>query len=372
MHDYAARRAKVAKKLRDEGLAACLFQDTEGRRDPSIRYLSGQPTDALLIVSAEGRSILVAWDVNMAASMASVEEILPYTDFKRLPTEAMLAVLPRLGVKPGSRVEIPAATPYPTYVGFVETLADYDLVCRESGMGEFLLELRAVKDAAELEIYRRASRITDEIANEIEEGVRSGALATEVDVALFIERESRLRGCEGTGFETLAAGPSRSFGIHAFPPYGSGPFAGKGMSILDFGLNLEGYTTDITMSFIRGPIDARADRMIALVEEAYAATMAMVAPGVGTREIALKADAIFKAEGFTMPHALGHGVGLEAHEAPIVRSREDNTAVLAAGQIITIEPGLYDPLLGGVRLEDDVLVTATGHEVLTHSRIVRL
>jgi Xaa-Pro dipeptidase len=73
-----------------------------------------------------------------------------------------------------------------------------------------------------------------------------------------------------------------------------------------------------------------------------------------------------------MPHGLGHGVGLEAHEAPAVRSRADNAAILAPGHIITIEPGLYDPELGGVRLENDVLITAEGAEVLTHSRIVRL
>ena len=67
-----------------------------------------------------------------------------------------------------------------------------------------------------------------------------------------------------------------------------------------------------------------------------------------------------------------HGVGLEAHEAPAVRNRDDNEWILAPGHIITIEPGLYDPATGGVRLEDDVLITASGAEVLTHARIVRL
>jgi Xaa-Pro aminopeptidase len=73
-----------------------------------------------------------------------------------------------------------------------------------------------------------------------------------------------------------------------------------------------------------------------------------------------------------MPHGLGHGIGLDAHEAPFLRSREDCVDVLAAGQIVTIEPGLYHPELGGLRLEDDILITDTGHEVLTKSRIVRL
>ena len=85
MHDYAMRREKVAAKLRDDGLAACMFRDSEGARDTSIRYLTGQPGDALLVISAEGRSVLTAWDVNMAKAMADVEEILPYSDFKRMP-----------------------------------------------------------------------------------------------------------------------------------------------------------------------------------------------------------------------------------------------------------------------------------------------
>jgi len=369
---YSARRAKVAARLREEGLAACLFEDTEGRRDPSLRYLSGQPGDALLVVAADGRSTLVAWDVNMARAYAKVDEILAYADFKRLPRLALLGILERLGIGAGNRVELPSITPYPSYIDYVEALDGYDLVCRDSGIDDFVLKMRAVKDEAELAIYRRAAAITDELADAIEQAVKSGALATELDAALLIERECRIRGCEGVGFETIAAGPARSFGIHAFPPFGSGPFAVPGMSILDFGVKLEGYTTDVTMSFIRGKLGPKAELMVELVEEAYAATVALCLPGATTLSIARKATEIFARSGMVMPHALGHGIGLEAHEWPVIRDREDNTAVLAPGHIVTIEPGLYDPDFGGVRVENDILVTAAGYEVITHSRIVRL
>jgi len=88
--------------------------------------------------------------------------------------------------------------------------------------------------------------------------------------------------------------------------------------------------------------------------------------------VALAADEVFSAAGYAMPHALGHGVGLEAHEAPAVRSRADNEDLFQVGQVVAIEPGLYHPELGGIRFEDDYIVTEAGAEQLTHSRIVRL
>lgn len=369
---YAGRRGRIAALLKEAGIAALLIEDTEGRRDPSLRYLSGQPSDALLVITEDGRSLLVAWDLNMARSMAFADEILAYTDFERLPEKALGGALARLAVPSGSRVELPAVTPYPRYVSYVAGLPDYDLVCSEDGVASSVEGLRAVKDAAEIALYRRAAALTDELICEIESAVRQGRLATELDVALFIERGARDRGCEGTSFETLAAGPSRSFGIHAFPTYGSGPFASAGLSILDFGLKLEGYATDVTMSFVRGKLSPRAERMVALVEKAYSAAFALCAPGTPTRAVALAADEIFAAEGFSMPHALGHGVGLEEHESPAVRSRADNLAVLEPGNVITLEPGLYDPELGGIRLENDILITPEGAEAITHSKIVRL
>lgn len=369
---YAERRSRVAARLREEGIGALLIEDTEGRRDPSIRYLTGQPSDALFVIAASGASILIAWDVNMAKALARVDTILAYTDFERRAVKALEGALARLGVGKGSRVELPSVTPYPTYIDYVEALPDYDLVCRSEGLDAFILDMRAVKDSAEVALYRRVSAITDDLMDEIEAAVKAGRIVTEMDAALFIERECRVRGCEGTGFETLAAGPARSFGIHAFPPYGPGAFASPGMTILDFGLKLEGYTSDVTMSFIRGRPSKKADEMVELVEKAYAACVSRCAPGVPSRQVALAADEVFSAAGYAMPHALGHGVGLEAHEAPAVRSRADNEAILAPGHIITIEPGLYDPEAGGVRLENDVLITTAGAEVLTHSRIVRL
>lgn len=369
---FRARIARVAARLAEEGIDAALFEDAEGRRDRAIRYLTGQPGDALLVVSARGEAILIAWDVNMARSMSAGAELLPYSDFSRIPAAALAGALDRLGIGQGSRVELPSTTSFPSHGKFAASLPRFELVCRENGIDEFLRRMRAVKDADEIALYRRAAAITDAVMDQIESGIRSRALTTEMDVALFIEREARSAGCEATGFETLAAGPDRSWGIHAFPAYGSGPFASEGLSILDFGLKLEGYTTDVTMSFVRGRIGAERERMIGLVQRAHDECVAACGPGVPARSIAQRADAIFSEAGYFMPHALGHGVGLDAHESPSIRNREDCADVLVSGNVLTIEPGLYRPDLGGVRLENDVLITDTGAEVITASRIVFL
>ncbi len=369
---FTERRGRVAAWLKDRGIAAALFEDREGRRDPTVRYLSGQPGDSLLLVTAEGRGILVAWDVNMAETMARVDEILAYGDFERKPVRAVLGVLAREGIASGARVELPSTLAYPEYVRYAGEGEEYDFLCREDGADDFARGLRAVKDEAEAAVYRRAASITDELIEALEAGVRKGSISTETDAALFLERESRARGCEGMGFETLAAGPRRSFGIHAFPTYTSGAFGTDGLSILDFGVSLEGYTTDVTMTFVRGRLSPRQDLMIALVEEAYREAAGMLRPGVPTLQIARRVDEVFAAEGFKMPHALGHGIGLEAHEAPALRNRDDNSWVLAPGHVVTLEPGLYDPETGGVRLENDFLILPDGAEALTRSRIVRL
>jgi Xaa-Pro dipeptidase len=228
-----------------------------------------------------------------------------------------------------------------------------------------------VKDDDEITIYRKAADITNIIIDLLEKNIRSGKIKTETDAALFIEIESRKRDCEGTGFETLAAGPDRSYSIHAFPPYTGAKFAGPGLSILDFGLRYKGYTTDVTLSFAR-ETSAAQEKMLDLVEKAYKLALSMAHAGAFTKDIAAAVDNHFAKAKKNMPHALGHGIGLEEHEDPALRKRDDNEWVLKPGMVFTLEPGLYDSVEGGCRLENDILITENETEVLTNARIIRL
>jgi len=358
--------------MMQEEVSLLMFEDFENRRNSTIRWLTGQPGDALLFLSADKRCVLVPWDVNMAHLYADAEAIVPYAEFDRHPIKALLAVTEYLKTPKGSRIEIPPVTPYPTFLQFVEGVPDFDILCRESGAADHVTALRAIKDKEELRIYREAAHITNEVIDLLEIEFNRGSLKTETDVALFIEAAAHSRNCEGTGFETLCAGPSRSFGIHAFPAFTADPFGAAGLSILDFGLKFHGYTTDVTITVAKGPLSRTQERMLSLVEKAYSLALGMVKIDSPTRDIALAVDDLFSRAKKTMPHALGHGIGLEAHEAPVLRSRSDNEWKLQPGMVFTLEPGLYDPMLGGCRLENDILLTEKGPEVLTKARIMRI
>ena len=355
-----------------EGIALVMVEDCEERRNPAIRWLTGQPGDALLFLSVEQRSLLVSWDINIAMLHSEVDILLPYSEFNRQPVKALRGVAEQLKIPNGSRIEIPGTTPYPRFLNYVEELSDFDILCREDGVWSELEKDRAVKDESEIKIYHKVSALTDEIINLLEKNVRAGKLKSETDVAHFIDLEGRKRGCEGTGFETLAAGPARSFGIHAFPAYTAETFGGSGLSILDFGLKYAGYTSDVTLTFAGEPLSKTQEKMLTLTEKAYKFAFSMIKKGESAKNISMAVDTYFGRSKKIMPHALGHGIGLEAHEAPFLRNRTDNDWILEPGMIITIEPGLYDPVHGGCRLENDILITETGAEVLTDARIIRL
>ncbi|MCL2229834.1 MAG: Xaa-Pro peptidase family protein [Treponema sp.] len=370
---FALRLDKIYDWMAEEGIALLMLEDTESRRDQNIRWFTGHPGDALLFLSVDRQAILAAWDINLAKLHATLppEAIFSYNDFDRKPSKAIAAVAKKLGIPIGSRVEIPSVTPYPLFLDFVGELTDFDILCRNKGSGAEINKFRAVKDDEEIAIIKKAAGITNELIDSIEKNVKSGKIKTEADAALFIEMEARSHGCEGTSFDTLAAGPDRSFAIHAFPTWTNAPFGTKGLSILDFGVKLNGYCTDVTITFARD-LDEKQEKLIELTEKAAKLAISMAHNGTMTRDIAAAVDRLFSKSKKKMPHALGHGVGLQEHEYPLVRNSSENDWELSAGMIFTIEPGLYDPLLGGCRLENDVLITESGHEVLTTARIIRL
>jgi Xaa-Pro dipeptidase len=370
---FTARLEKVYDWMAQEGVALLMFENNETRRDQNIRWLTGHPGDALLFLSVEKKAILTAWDVNLAKLYATQSPVMiaSYNDFDRKPVKAIAIIAKKLGLPAGSKIEIPPVTPYPDFLDYVGELTDYDVLCGENGFTAEIRKLRAVKDEEEIAVYRKAAGITNELIDQLEKNVASGKIKTEADAALFIEVEARRRGCEGTSFGTLAAGPDRSFAIHAFPNWTCAPFGGQGLSILDFGVKFGGYCTDVTLTFARD-LNQKQEKLVNLVEKAAKLAVSMAHNEYMAKDIASAVDSFFSKSRKKMPHGLGHGIGLQEHEYPLIKNSNDNEWVLQPGMIFTIEPGLYDPLLGGCRLENDILITETGHEVLTTARIIRL
>lgn len=370
---YQDRRGNLGEYLLKNSIGSCVFIDSEEHREPAINYYTGHSSDCVLIIFSDGYSVLIPWDENLAKKNAFYDKLIPYTRYKNNSITAVKTVLNlHSSHAVNNKVELPPYLTYPQYLKFIDALNTYDCRCKEDGAHEFVTNCRMIKDQYEIDCTREACRVGDLIIDEIEKRVREGSIKTEMDVALLIERMLRENGCERTGFDTLAAGPTRSFAIHAFPGYTNDAWPAQGLSILDFGVVYKGYTSDTTVTVAIGPLTEEQTKQLDLVQKAYDECLKLYNPNHTIVEAAKKADSVFAAEKRKMPHTLGHATGLEIHEYPRVSTKMPPELKFTPGMILTCEPGLYDVEIGGTRLENDVLITEDGNEVLSHSRIIRL
>lgn len=371
---YRLRQQKIFRYLSENRLRAGLIVDLEGLRSQSLRYLCGHPNDALLFLFAAGESLLVPWDVPLARSLATVDSITAYERYERSLFSCIRTIVQERGI---GRLELPAALPYPVVRALGEALSGTDIDCRQDGIDETVNVLRMIKDPGELEMLRRACGITDELIGEVPDFLAGRPEASELELAMHLEAGARSRGAEGMGFDTLAASSRRSFAIHCFPNFTSESILGQGLSILDFGVRYEGYTSDVTLTLARFPLTSKQEAMVEAVQEAYDLALSLCKPGTDPVAIGERVQQYFEDRGFHMPHSLGHGIGLDAHEAPLFRrtgavTGEKLRQTLEPGMVFTIEPGLYDFEAGGVRLENDLLCREEDADVLTSARILYL
>jgi len=367
---YKARVNRVGDWLTQNDIGAAVFIDNEEHREPSLRYLTGHSSDAVLVVFSDGYDVLIPWDEILARKISVSAKMIPYTKYKNSDLDAVKNVIKNNTHSKNQKVDLPPYITYPKFLKFVDALDESDCFCRENGIHQFVTECRMIKDEYEIECTREACRVGDKIIDKIEKQIKTGKIKTEIDVALLIEKELRLNGCERAGFDTLAAGPSRSFAIHAFPGYTDAAWPADGLSILDFGVVYNGYTSDTTLTVCKGKLSAEQKEQVQLVEKAYTESLKLYKPGAPIKAACEKTEKIFAAAKRKMPHTLGHGIGLEIHEYPRVSSKNDEKLLFQPGMILTCEPGLYDEALGGCRWENDVLITETGNEVLSNSRII--
>ncbi|MGZ4191329.1 MAG: M24 family metallopeptidase [Solirubrobacteraceae bacterium] len=227
--------------------------------------------------------------------------------------------------------------------------------------GDLVESLRAVKDSEEIERIGEAAKLADAALRQIMEQGLVGR--TEVEVATALERAMGDLGAQRPSFDTIvAAGPHGAL-PHATPrDVAIGP--GE-LVVIDWGAELDGYCSDCTRTLATGDLPGDWLDAYELVREAQLAGVGALRAGVGGREADAAARDVIDAAGHAehFGHGLGHGVGLEIHEAPRLSRRSDS--VLAAGNVVTVEPGVYLPGQFGVRIEDLVVVTDTACTILT-------
>jgi Xaa-Pro aminopeptidase len=222
-------------------------------------------------------------------------------------------------------------------------------------------QFRAVKTESEIAAIRKAVELNSAVFEVCLPRVQPGV--TEREVADVIEAEMRRRGGERPAFETIVAGGVRSALPHARPTLN--PLRKNEFIIVDQGVILDGYASDMTRTIALGGLGRRERRVYRAVLEAQQAAIAAVRAGVRAAEVDRQARVVLQKHGLEKQfvHSTGHGVGLEIHEPPRLGRREHTR--LEPGMVVTIEPGVYLDGLGGVRIEDMVLVTSSGCEVLT-------
>lgn len=243
----------------------------------------------------------------------------------------------------------------------LKRLEQYAPGCQMLDAGEMLSGLRMIKDAEEIELVRQAIRITEQALREVADVIRPGR--TDLEIAAELKIAFLQAGAGRMSFEPIVVAGPESASPHATP---SGRLIKSGdLILIDCGVTYQGYAADITRTFAVGPVAPQLERVYEIVKEANAAGRAAVRPGVPAQEVDRAARQIIARAGYGkyFAHRTGHGLGLEVHEPPyIVEGNED---LLQPGMIFTIEPGIYLPGQGGVRIEDDVLVTPQGAETLT-------
>lgn len=347
---HRRRIRAVQDEVRREGWGGLVVLDAT-----DITWLTGLRSSNAAVIVTEER-IVVATDFRYVAEaqsrgleVARIEQSM-WSDLGRIAGEVSTG---------GPLAYPPAGLSHRAFLQFTEALSEQVTLRAVDGV---VARQRVVKDAEEIAAIRRSAALL-EGAYELVASVRLAG-RTEGEVAWMVERHLREQGASGLSFESIVAGG----GNGAFPHHSPGTdvIPEDTLVTVDIGCVVDDYCSDCTRTFAVGEPGAELRHAYDTTLRAQLASLEAVRPGANGRALdAIARDIITEAgHGDHFGHGLGHGVGMDIHEAPrLARTSED---VLAPGMVVTVEPGIYLPGIGGVRIEDLCVVTEDGHEVLTH------
>lgn len=348
---HARRREAFRELLRDRQVDAALVTDLL-----NVRYLCGfTGSHAALLVHADDESRTVFATDGRYATQAGeqvpdLERLIERSASRALAERA--AELARLGFE-SQHVTVDACDALDEAAGPAELV-------RTPGLVE---QLRAVKDEDEIDALRRACDAADRALADLVEGGGLRPGRTEREIARELETRMLDHGAAGPSFETIVAAGANSAVPH-HRPTGAVLAAGDLVKI-DFGALVDGYHSDMTRTLVLGEPAPWQREIHDLVRRAQAAGSDAVRAGAEMREADAAARGVIEEAGYgeNFVHGLGHGVGLEIHEAPALSQR--GTGRMASGMAVTVEPGVYLPGRGGVRIEDTMVVRQSAAELLT-------
>ena len=349
--DFEKRRDRLRKAVKDAGAQALLVTNFV-----NVSYLTGfTGDDSYLVVHRDG-DLLIS-DPRYEEQIG--EECPGLKTFIRAPQVTIFdATVDQLTQGKWSKMLVEAdSITLGTFERLKEKLASVSL-----GMSSGLVEaLRTIKDKDELATIRVAIEVAQRVFTSVRAGLRS--TQTEWDIACEIDRLTRQLGGSGTSFKPIVAVGPRAALPHAVP--GKPTIASSPFVLIDWGATVRGYRSDLTRVLITGKIPPKFVKMYETVLAAQQAAIAAMRPGVMVSEVDRVARKLIEKQGMgkQFNHGLGHGIGLDIHEAPRLGKNQDRP--LEAGMIVTVEPGVYFPGFGGVRIEDDILITRDSHEVLS-------
>ena len=359
----AARHTRIRESLETLSLEALIVTPPA-----NIRYLSNFAGSAgILVLTRDAVHLLIDFRYHEALrALQASSSACPGLRMWQVPAsyeEALVGCLAEIGV---TTVGFEAAhVTVARHEWWRETIAGRQLDVTLRSTERVVEQARMVKDAAEISILREAAARLEQVLPPVLAAVRPGV--SERGVAAVIESSMREAGYERIAFDTIVASGPHS----AMPHYRAGTrvLAAGDLVVLDFGGVLDGYCCDLTRTVSIGPPSREARRVYDAVRDAQAAAVAAVRPGIDASAVDAAARDLLRERGLgeAFGHGTGHGLGLDIHEEPrIGQPRPDVPPVaLAPGMVFTIEPGVYLPGFGGVRIEDDVLVTDSGGELLT-------
>jgi Xaa-Pro aminopeptidase len=340
----SGRAEKLQGQLAELGLAAFLVTNLV-----NVRYLTGfVSSNAALLVDLEHVRLFTDGRYADAARAVGGVELL------QVERNLMAEIAGRLDDLTSGPVGFEADT---------VTVAQHAKLSAVAGelrpLSDVVERIRAVKEPTELAAIREAARVLDEaIASFAAQRVVG---RSEAELAWWLQSRIRELGAEDVSFDPIvAAGPNAAL-PHHHP--GSRVVGPNETLLIDAGARVGGYCSDCTRTFATGPLPAELTRAYDVCLQAQTTSLRAVRAGAGGAELDAIARTLIRDEGYEVMHGLGHGVGLEIHEAP--RLSDTSTATLETGNVVTVEPGVYLPGLGGVRIEDLVVVTDGEPEVLT-------